>query len=351
MSKNKSALLSYKSFSRLGVLRALMIGIVATISNLLRKLRTITATVVNIIIGVLFIVIIMLHAVNSDDSMELIKESLQGGGLETLGVYMAGILGLALTLIYIEKVLKFDQIFNTYKDISSILKEVDNRITDAKHHVDNKNKMNKLMKDIGNLSISKRKVYDIERKSKTTIILSKELAADIQDKQLHQIILTKFRLGIFNDEHLEKIEYAPKEIEYTWYTDKADVTNKIGTLMDSWYEYMKNDPSFHLLDIWKAKNYDINFKQIVGDSHLLIHDINVYNQESKSKSKVIGFIDQGLITHFVNLSIDPDDLLNTLHVKNNSKDAYTQGTGNTSWEDFILKKLKQTKLLDLWRMR
>jgi len=205
--------------------------------------------------------------------------------------------------------------------------------------------MNDFMDDIGSLSISKRKVYDIERKSAKTIVLSKELTADIQDKQLHKIILSKFRLGISDKGDL----YSSKDIKYTWYTDRLEASGKIGMLMDSWYKYMVADPDFHLLDIWNARKYNINFKKIGGDDHLLIHDINIYNYGKAGASKVIGFIDQGLITHFVNLNADDDDLLHTLDVNNNKNKNITDAA-NENWEDFIISRISEKTLVELWRM-
>jgi len=322
-----------------------MVWALGNLFRLLRKIREMTSVMASLVISTLFIVVIMLHAVNSDDSMDLIKESFQNEGIYTLVAYMFSIWGLALALIYIEKIMKFDQTLHTYKNISSTLNEVNNRISDAKNHINSKNKMNDFMDDIGSLSISKRKVYDIERKSAKTIVLSKELTADIQDKQLHKIILSKFRLGISDKGDL----YSSKDIKYTWYTDRLEASGKIGMLMDSWYKYMVADPDFHLLDIWNARKYNINFKKIGGDDHLLIHDINIYNYGKAGASKVIGFIDQGLITHFVNLNADDDDLLHTLDVNNNKNKNITDAA-NENWEDFIISRISEKTLVELWRM-
>jgi hypothetical protein len=325
---------------KIGFLRSLVIQ-VGLMLGYFRKLNKLAGATIKASIGIVFILVIMLQAVTSDDSVELIKKSFQENESIEFIAYISVIIFISLVFIYIEKTLKFDSTFNTYKKVDAAIKAIDSRIEDATNHLSDKNKMNKLMNDIGGLSISKRMVYEIERKSKKTVVLSKELNADIQDEQLHNIILTKFRIGV-------EPEFRPEEIEYTWYSDKQTLTDAMGTLMDTWFEFMIQDPDYHLSDVWKSTKYKIIFKKIIDKNHLLIHDINIYNRETKDTSEVVGFIDENLLTHFVRLNIEPDNLLNAL--EEHKESVIDMASRGKDWERFVKKKISQMNVGDLWRM-
>jgi len=300
------------------------------------------------------IYIIVRQAITGDSAVDLLERSLimnDASEWSWLILFIMGIVALSAVFIFVEKILVFNPIYNEYDDIDETVSKLEERIKGAEDQLIqtsvltiNNNKEETLnsnkFKLLNDLSISKTDVYQYEKDSCNTVILSKTLYNDTTDVQLHEIIINKLYKN-------------PKKVKYVWFSDKQGLDDTVETLMGNWFKYMIDSPTYSLNDIWNSRNFNVEFRKIISTQHLLLHDINLYNYKSQTKTQAIGFLDEqsanegkdNIVTHFIKLNIDnTSELIETLENDDNSK------TVNLTWRQFIINQINKENQSNLWRI-
>lgn len=325
---------------KINIIRYLMIQI-SKLLNFTRKGLKSSHWLMKLVLSAFVILIVVSQAVTSDDSVDLIRNSFDNGQLATLLGYIIAIIVIASIFVYIEKVSIFSPIFDKYSDIGELINNINSRILQSDAQLKKTIQINAKTQDFFNtvddLSISKTDVYDLEKKSEKTIILSKNLYTDIVDKKLHSILLDKF----YNNRDA---------IEYTWYSDNKALTDIVETLMNTWFTHMKSSAQFNLHDIWESRKYNIKFKSLDASNSLLMHDTNIYNYKTKKKTRAVGFLDEKngseVLTHFISLNLpNPGSLVDSLEASNAKENNLT-----ITWRAFIEEKVQAEPISKLWRL-
>jgi len=325
---------------KIGIIRYLMI-LISMVLNSIRQGRKSLHWLMKLILSAFVILIVVSQAVTSDDSVDLIRHSFDNGQLSTLLGYIIAISIIASIFVYIEQMSIFTPVFDKYVAINESIDNIKSRIEQSDAQLKKTIQINSQTKElfpaVNDLSISKTDVYELEKNSEKTVILSKNLYTDIADKKLHSILLDKF--------------YKNKDtIEYTWYSDNKALTDIVETLMNTWFVHMKKSAQFNLHDIWESRKYNINFRSLDSANSLLMHDINIYNYKTKKKTKAVGFLDEKneseILTHFIALNLpNPGSLVDSLGLVNK-----TENNSIITWDAFIEEKVRDESISKLWRL-